>query len=285
MRAVFVGGGKMAEAMINGMQRMLPASGAANGAFEVEVCDPNESRADVFSKQGITTWSNAREALGDGRVSRFDAVVLAIKPQTFDDISNELTDLLDSSSLVVSIMAGQQIDTLQSRLLHDCVVRAMPNTPAAIGEGMTVWCPASRVTAPQLEATAQLLGAFGRQLRADKEDYLDMATALSGTGPAYYFLAMEAMVDAGVHMGLPRDMARTMVEQTMLGAVKYGQESQLHPAVLRNDITSPGGTTASAMASAERGNFRTVLSDAVWAAYKRSVVIGGGKSKLEQYRY
>ena len=102
MRAVFVGGGKMVEAMINGMQRMLPASGAANGAFEVEVCDPNESRADVFSKQGITTWSNAREALGDGRVSRFDAVVLAIKPQTFDDISNELTDLLDSSSLVVS---------------------------------------------------------------------------------------------------------------------------------------------------------------------------------------
>ena len=283
IRAVFVGGGKMAEAMVNGMRRMLPAGAAFE--FEVEVCDPNETRADVFGKQGIKTWSSAREALGDGRVSQFDAIVLAIKPQTFDDVSNELTHLLDSSSLVVSIMAGQQIDTLRSRLRHDCVVRAMPNTPAAIGEGMTVWCPASSVTAPQLDATAHLLGAFGRQLRADKEDYLDMATALSGTGPAYYFLAMEAMVDAGVHMGLPRDMARTMVEQTMLGAVKYGQESQLHPAVLRNDITSPGGTTASAMATAERGNFRTVLSDAVWAAYKRSVVMGGDKSKLEQYRY
>ena len=107
----------MAEAMVNGMRRMLPAGAAFE--FEVEVCDPNETRADVFGKQGIKTWSSAREALGDGRVSQFDAIVLAIKPQTFDDVSNELTHLLDSSSLVVSIMAGQQIDTLRSRLRHD----------------------------------------------------------------------------------------------------------------------------------------------------------------------
>ena len=247
MRAAFVGGGKMAEAMVHGMQRM-------RGAVEVEVCDPNMARTNIFGRQGIQTWNNISDALGGGRVTQFQAIVLAIKPQTFHHVSNELMYALDSSSLVISIMAGQPMDLLKSRLCHDSIVRAMPNTPAAIGEGMTVWYPSSEVTVPQLEAAAQLFGTFGQHSRADQEAYLDMATALSGTGPAYYFLAMEAMVDTGVHMGLPRDMARAMVEQTMLGAVKHGQESRLHPAVLRDHITSPGGTTASAMASAERGN-------------------------------
>jgi pyrroline-5-carboxylate reductase len=153
----------------------------------------------------------------------------------------------------------------------------MPNTPAQIGEGMTVWAASPEVTEQQKGWARTILGSFGRQLAVDDENYLDMATAINGTGPAYVFTVLEAMIDAGVHLGLPRYMAEELAQQTMLGSVLYAMQSGKHAAELRNAVTSPGGTTAAAVYELERGGLRTVLSDAIWAAYRRSAELGKGK--------
>jgi len=159
---------------------------------------------------------------------------------------------------------------------HGAVIRSMPNTPAQIGEGMTVWTAGEAVSELQRGWARMVLGSFGHEQYVADESYLDMATALSGTGPAYVFMFMEAMIDAGVHMGFPRYMAEELVMQTILGSVRYAQATGRHPAELRNGVTSPGGTTAAAMSELERGGLRTVLSDGIWAAYRRSVELGKG---------
>jgi pyrroline-5-carboxylate reductase len=152
----------------------------------------------------------------------------------------------------------------------------MPNTPAQIGEGVTVWSAAPSVDEAQRVLASQILNALGQEVYVEEESYLDMATALSGTGPAYVFLFMEAMIDAGVHMGLPRRIAEQLVQQTILGSVSYYQKNKIHPAQLRNQVTSPGGTTAAALYYLEKAGFRTALSRAIWAAYERSLELGRG---------
>jgi pyrroline-5-carboxylate reductase len=153
----------------------------------------------------------------------------------------------------------------------------MPNTPAKIGKGITVWAATSQVSDQQRDQAQAILQAFGDEIFVDKEDYLDMATALSGTGPAYVFMFLEAMVDAGVHLGFSRRVARQLVLKTTLGAAEYANQTDEHLAALRNQVTSPGGTSAEALYHLEKGGFRTVISRAVWAAYQRSVALGGGK--------
>jgi len=152
----------------------------------------------------------------------------------------------------------------------------MPNTPAQIGQGITVWTATPEVPEAQHEQARMLLGALGDEIYMDDERYLDMATALSGTGPAYVFMFMEALIDAGVHMGFSRRDAERLVMQTIRGSVAYAEASGLHPAQLRNQVTSPGGTSAEAIYHMEKGGLRTVISRAVWAAYRRSVALGGG---------
>ena len=157
----------------------------------------------------------------------------------------------------------------------------MPNTPAQIGQGITVWTASTGVTEIQLEMTRQVLGALGEQIFVEEENYLDMATALSGTGPAYVFLFMEALVDAGVHLGFSRHVAEQLVLQTVKGSVEYVLHSPNHLARLRNQVTSPGGTSAEALYYLEKAGFRTALSRAVWAAYQRSVQLGKGKKRSQ----
>ena len=157
----------------------------------------------------------------------------------------------------------------------------MPNTPAQIGEGITVWTAARAVSAEQQEMARRILAALGEEIFVEEETYLDMATALSGTGPAYVFLFMEAMVDAGVHLGFPRRIAERLVAQTVRGSVDYytRREDPVHLARLRNEVTSPGGTSAAALYYLEKAGFRTAISRAIWAAYERSQELGkGGKS-------
>jgi pyrroline-5-carboxylate reductase len=150
----------------------------------------------------------------------------------------------------------------------------MPNTPANIGQGMTAWTPSPEVSPAQEEAARALFGALGREMRVENEHMIDMATALSATGPTYAFLLMEALVDAGVHLGFSRHVAQELVYQTLLGSVMFAMESQKHPAELRNMVTSPGGTSAEAIYQMEKGSLRTVMSKAVWAAYQRAVALG-----------
>jgi pyrroline-5-carboxylate reductase len=184
-----------------------------------------------------------------------------------------------NASMVLSILAGVRIRTIADGLANSSVVRAMPNTPAQIGQGITVWTATHEVADEQHAQAKALLGALGDEIYMDDEKYLDMATALSGTGPAYVFLFMEAMIDAGVHMGFSRKDAEKLVLQTMRGSVEYALTSAMHPAQLRNQVTSPGGTSAEAIYQLEKGGIRTVLSRAVWAAYQRSVSLGDAEDK------
>jgi pyrroline-5-carboxylate reductase len=150
----------------------------------------------------------------------------------------------------------------------------MPNTPAQIAAGMTVWTATEAVSDAQRVTAATIFGALGKESYADDEKYMDMTTALSGTGPAYCFLLLEAMVDAGVHMGFSRRVAEDLVLQSMLGSVQFAMQSGKHLAELRNMVTSPGGTTAAAVYEMERGGVRTVLADAIWSAYRRAQELG-----------
>ncbi len=265
LRLALIGAGAMGEAIIGGLlrQALVPPG-------QIVATEPRaERRQELATRYQIT--------LSDDNVAaarRADVLILAVKPQVLPHVLPPLRGTLAEHALCISIVAGVSLHTLVQNLGHTLVVRAMPNTPAQIGAGMTVWCATPEVGAEQLNWTRAVLGALGRELFVDDEQYLDMATAVSGSGPAYVFLIIEAMIDAGVHLGLPRHMAETLVTQTMLGSVQYAQQSTQHPAVLRNAVTSPAGTTAAALAALERGGVRAALSDAIHAAYQRSLELG-----------
>jgi len=209
--------------------------------------------------------------------SEADVVVLSIKPQVLLRVQDEIRSHINTKALVLSIVAGAPIRKITDGLNHEVVVRSMPNTPAQIGKGITVWTAAKAVSDRQLEMARQILSALGDEIFLEDEYYLDMATALSGTGPAYVFLFMEAMVDAGVHMGFERHIAERLVAQTVRGSVDYftKRDDPVHLARLRNQVTSPGGTSAAALYYLEKAGFRTAISRAVWAAYERSRELGG----------
>jgi pyrroline-5-carboxylate reductase len=204
-----------------------------------------------------------------------DVVILSIKPQNLESVGDELRGHLAADALVLSIIAGATVSTISQKLHHFRVVRVMPNTPARVGKGMSVWTATADVSETQRAYAQSILAALGEEHFVDDENYLDMATALSGTGPAYVFLFMEAMIDAGVHMGFSRRVAEQLVYQTIDGSLAFARDSGRHPVELRNMVTSPGGTTADAIYQLEKGGFRTVLSDAIWAAYKKSRQLGG----------
>jgi pyrroline-5-carboxylate reductase len=175
---------------------------------------------------------------------------------------------------VFSIVAGMPLGTIRAGLQHGAVVRVMPNTPAQIQEGMSVWIAAPAVTEAQRSQARSILQTMGLEMYVVHEDALDMATAVSGTGPTYVFMLMEALVDAAVHLGFSRSEAKTIVLQTVIGSAKFAQQSDRHLAELRNMVTSPGGTSAEAIYQLEKGGMRTVLSKAVWAAYQKSRFLG-----------
>ena len=267
MTVAFIGSGVMAEAMIKGLlnEKLLPAE-------QIIAADPREEHVNELSTRyglkGTTDNNMAAEAA--------DILVLSVKPQVLSHVMPELRKGAHSSKLILSIIAGAKIKTIADGVANASVVRAMPNTPAQIGQGITVWTATPEVLPPQIEQARTLIGALGDQIFLDDERYLDMATALSGSGPAYVFMFMEALIDAGVHLGFSRRDAEHLVLQTMRGSIEYAEKSGLHPAQLRNQVTSPGGTSAEAIYHLEKGGLRTVISRAVWAAFQRSVALGGG---------
>ena len=269
-RIVFIGSGIMAEAMITGLLRQEVTS-----ADCIVASGPRVERGDYLSeKYGVGVTTDNREALKEAGI-----VVLSVKPQMLAGVISDLRGLIPPQALVLSIVAGAKIATIEQGLGHKAIVRSMPNTPAQIGEGITVWTASEAVSEEQLEYARTILTALGEEIWVDDEDYLDMATALSGTGPAYVFLFLEAMVDAGVHLGFPRYIAEKLVIQTLRGSVEYVRQAPDHLARMRNQVTSPGGTSAEALYFLERAGFRTALSRAIWAAYQRSLTLGEGKKK------
>lgn len=263
-----IGPGVMAEGMLNSLikQGIVPAE-------QILVAGPREQRlAALKSSYGVRTETNNTVA-----VSNASVIILCVKPQKLAHVFEDLHQHIPGSALVISIVAGATLESLVAGLDHAAVVRAMPNTPAQIGEGMTVWTETSPTSDQQHNLAQKILGALGKEIYVEDESYLDMATAVSGTGPAYVFLFLEAMIDAGVHLGLPRRIAEEMVVQTIQGSIAFYSRNDSHPARLRNQVTSPGGTSATALYYLEKMGFRTAISRAVWAAFTRAQELGKGK--------
>jgi pyrroline-5-carboxylate reductase len=280
-RLAFIGCGVMAEAIMAGLfRKQLVTAGQIVGSHPRAV-----RREELYKKYSVGMFESNREAAlaahpkeqstDIGRAGSL--VILAVKPQRLNKVLLELKGAIHPDQLVVSIVAGARSETIAGQLLHPAIVRAMPNTPAQIGQGMTAWTATPEVNEAQAREVGAMLEALGKAIRVENERQIDMATALSATGPTYVFLVMEALVDAGVHMGFSRHVAQDLVQQMMLGSVLFARESQKHPAELRNMVTSPGGTSAEAIYQMEKGSLRTVLSKAVWAAYQRAEVLGGKK--------
>jgi pyrroline-5-carboxylate reductase len=260
-----IGSGVMAEAMIAGLLR-----GRLVAPAQIVASHPRaERREQLAATHGVRVAASNVEAIEGA-----DVIVLAIKPQMLARVGREIGPHLKAGQLVLSVLAGATTRALTVALDHTQVVRSMPNTPARLGKGMTVWFATPEVTPDQRAQAAALLGALGAQLEVDDEKLVAMATAVSGTGPTYVFLVMEALIDAAVHLGFPRHIAHDLVIETLEGSTLFAKQSGMHPAELRNMVTSPGGTSAAALHELESGRLRTVLSEAVWAAFRRTVELG-----------
>lgn len=263
-----IGPGVMAEAIIIGLIEKQ-----VTGASNITAAGPHLERLQEL-EQAYKIKSTLNNA---DSIKSADVVILCVKPQKLPDVMSDLKGAIPKEALVISIVAGATLESLISGLGHESAVRAMPNTPAQIGEGMTVWTQSQSTSQSQHDLAQQILAALGHEIFVEEEIYIDMATAVSGTGPAYVFLFLEAMIDAGVHLGLPRRIAEEMVVQTIKGSIAYYGKNDSHPARLRNQVTSPGGTSATALYYLEKMGFRTAISRAVWAAFTRSQELGKGQ--------
>lgn len=270
-KIAFIGSGTMADAMIRGLLAQKSVT-----PEQIIAAGPRVERGERLKAQhGVQVTVDNTAAAEAGHI-----IVLSFKPQVLRFVLPEIRGHLRRQDLVLSILAGVPIEKLANGLAHAAMVRAMPNTPAQIGQGITVWTATPEVTEDQKAQAQAILGSLGEEIYVDDEDYLDMATALSGSGPGYVFLMMEALIDAGVHMGFSRRVATQLVTQTIRGSVAYAEQSGKHVAELRNQVTSPGGTTAEALYHMDKGGIRTVISRGIWAAYQRSISLGQGKKRF-----
>ena len=237
---------------------------------DISVSDISEPRRNYLKKQyGITVTASSREA-----VKGKDVVVLAVKPQNVNEVFTDLKENLKPAQLVLSIAAGVKIDTIVHGLGHHQVVRSMPNTPAQIGLGISGWTATAGVSGEQKDWARTILGAMGKEIYFDDEKYLDMVTAVSGSGPAYFYLFAESLIDAAVGLGLTRKDAGELVLQTILGAAHLMQKSDVTPAELRRNVTSKGGTTERAIQVFEESGLAEIVSRAVKAACQRAREMG-----------
>lgn len=256
----------MAHAIISGVKDAgLDASIIVGEPFEAR-------RESLKSDLGVEVTASNREAIAGA-----DIVVLSVKPQQLEAVAEELDGALNADQTVLSIMAGVKIHSIGLKLNHTKLIRVMPNTPAQIRKGISAWTASDDVEQATLDFVASMLSAIGDELKFSDEKHIDIATALSGSGPGYVFVFIEALTDAGVELGLPVHVARHLASQTVLGSAALQRESGKHPAELRNMVTSPGGTTAAGLAALEMGGFRANVADAVRAAFERGEELAGGK--------
>jgi len=256
----------MAQAIISGVKDAgLDASVIVGEPFEMR-------RESLKNDLGVEATASNKEA-----VTGADIIVLAIKPQQLDAVADELKPVLKANQTVLSIMAGVKMHSIGLKLGHKKLIRVMPNTPAQIRKGISAWTVSDDVDQETTDFVASMLKAIGDELKFSDEKNVDIATALSGSGPGYVFVMIEAMADAGVELGLPVHVARHLASQTVLGSAALQRETGKHPAELRNMVTSPAGTTAAGLAALENGGFRATIADAVRTAFERGEELAGGK--------
>jgi pyrroline-5-carboxylate reductase len=265
MKTAFIGGGNMGEAILAALIEKKLAL-----AKDICVSDVNTERLQYLkNKYGVAVTGKNRDA-----VAGKDVIVLAVKPQSLPEVLAGLKGSLKNNHLVLSIVAGVKIAKIGEGLGHKNIVRAMPNTPAQIGYGMTGWTATSEVTPEQKDSARAILGAMGKEIYFDDEKYLDMVTAVSGSGPAYVFLLAEALIEAAVKIGLPLEEAGGLVMQTLLGSARLLAQSGRPPAELRRNVTSRGGTTEAALKVFAAGDFAGLVEKAVKAAFDRARELG-----------
>jgi pyrroline-5-carboxylate reductase len=269
MKITFIGGGNMGESILAALlQKKLCRP------VDISVSDISEPRCRYLKKKyRITVTTDNQKAL-----QRKDIVVLAVKPQNIKEVLADLKGRLSASQLILSIAAGVKISAITKGTGHRKVVRAMPNTPAQIGLGISGWTATKDVTAAQKKLTRTVLGAMGKEIYFANEKYLDMVTAVSGSGPAYVYLFAESLIDSAMKLGLKKQDAETLVLQTILGAANLMDKSPKNPAQLRRDVASKGGTTERAVNVFEKSNFSSIVAKAVQAAYQRAKELGNTKS-------
>ncbi len=266
MKLGFIGGGVMAEAVIAGIRDSgLDA--------EIAVGDPVAARRNHLEECYGVAASDSNHEVIDGA----HLVVLAVKPQQFKAAAGDIAGRLSDDQTVLSIMAGIKMHSIGLALNHRSLVRVMPNTPSQIRQGMSVWVATDDVPDDVSRFTSSMLDALGDQVRLDDEKVLDMATALSASGPAFVFVFLESLIDAGVKLGMPADIARRLAIQTIRGSAALASETGKHPGELRNMVTSPGGTTAAGLHAMEECGFRAAAAAAVLAAHQRGEELGTGK--------
>lgn len=265
MKIGIIGGGAMGEAIMAAVLRRKVVTPKELTVAE-RITDRLETLRKAYKVNGTADAAGAVDA---------DCVVLAVKPQDFAKVAASIKGKLPRTSTALSIMAGVPIATLAEALGHKAIVRSIPNTPAQVGEGMTLWTATPEVGEPAQADIAAILDAMGHQAYVPDEHYLDMATGVSGSGPGFVLLLIEAMIDAAVHIGLPRALASEMVLQTFAGTVRLVQETGRHPADLRDMVTSPAGTTSEGLRALEAAGVRAAMLEAVDAAYNRSKALGG----------
>ena len=266
MKLGFIGGGVMAEAIIAGIRDSgLDA--------EIAVGDPIAARRNHLEEQYGVAASDSNQGVIEGA----KLLVLATKPQQFKQVAGEIGGLLSPDQTVLSIMAGIKMHSIGLALNHRSLIRVMPNTPAQVRQGMSVWVATDDVPDEVARFTSSMLDALGDQVRLDDEKVLDMATALSASGPAFVYVFLESLIDAGVQLGMPADIARRLAIRTIQGSAALALESGKHSAELRNMVTSPGGTTAAGLNAMEERGFRAAAAAAVLAAYQRGEELGTGK--------
>ncbi len=261
----FIGGGQMAEALIKGILKaeLFPAQ-------DITAADPTPGRRQILTGYGINTCADANEMTAGCQI-----IILAIKPQIMGPVLDSVQATIGADHLIISIAAGVPLSFLENKLADGgCrVIRVMPNTPALIQEGAAALSPGRGATEEDMKQAKAIFEAVGQAVILP-ESYLDAVTGLSGSGPAYVFTFIEALIDAGLKVGLPRDAAQTLVLQTILGSVKLSMESGKHPAELRAMVTSPGGTTIAGLHEMVRAGFQGIIMDAVEAATRRSTELG-----------
>jgi len=264
-KIAFIGGGNMAEAIMRGLLREDVGVGIC-------VAEINPKRRDELTSRfpNVRVVGDAAEAAEWGEV-----IILAIKPQQAESALDLIERVITPNKLVISIMAGIPSSKIEANLAPGCrVIRAMPNTPGLIGAGATAVCSGRKASADDLDLARQIFALIGVAVSVD-EKLMDAVTGLSGSGPAYVFTFIEALADAGVKNGLPRDVAAQLAAQTVLGAARMVVETGEHPTMLKEKVTSPGGTTIAALHALENGGFRGVVMNAVDAACHKSKELAG----------
>ena len=263
LRIGFIGWGKMAEAMIRGLLK-----GFVDSSQIIATGRSEERGAELHKIHGIQTSTNNLEAVNA------DVIVLSVKPHDMPIVLSEVGASIAPASTVISIAAGIRLEKLAAAMSTLNIIRAMPNTPGRINKGITVWTHFATIDAERKIQVGALLGALGEEVHVDKEIYIDMTTAVSGSGPGIFDYILEAYIDSSVRLEMPRHLAKRLALATMIGTAEYARQVDVHLAQLCDDVTSAGGTTGEAIYQLDKAGFRATLADALMAAYQRSLKLG-----------